>query len=103
MGTRAILIALSAAAVLAVLAYLDARLERADEADALEAQVYELRAAAAEKEQKAVALETELQASRLKATEINKKWSRVRAQQNRNPCQLDADTIGLLRAAGDPR
>ena len=87
-------------AVLVLAAYLDSRLDRANEADALEQRVDEMNTAAAEKDRKAAALETELQAMRLQATEINRKWSSLRAEKNRPVCRLDDATRSLLKSAG---
>jgi ABC-type protease/lipase transport system fused ATPase/permease subunit len=96
------LYAIAAAAVLLGLAYLDARLDRANEADALEKRVAEMAAEAAEKDAIAAALETKLQAVRMEATEINRKWSDLRAEKNRPVCRLDADVVGLLKSASAP-
>ncbi|MBP3955378.1 hypothetical protein J8F10_08805 [Gemmata sp. G18] len=89
-------------AAIALFGYLNSRLDRANEADALERRVEELNSAASEKDRKAAELETELQAMRLQATEINRKWSNLRAEKNRPVCRLDDATIGLLKSASAP-
>ena len=91
------------AAVVAVLVaglYVKSVFDRAAEADALEKKVEEMALAAAKSDKAAVDLETELQDYRRQEKELNRKWSRIRADQNRNVCLLDEPTRSLLRSAG---
>lgn len=90
----------AAVAVLVAGLYVKSVFDRAAEADALEKKVEEMALAAAKSDKAAVDLETELQTYRRQEKELNRKWSRIRADQNRNVCLLDDPTRSLLRSAG---
>lgn len=79
--------------------YLKSVYDRAAEADALERKVEKMALAAAENDRKALAVETELQTVRLQAADFNRKWSKIRADQNRAVCLLDEPTVRLLKSA----
>lgn len=93
------LVALGVFALLLLGAYAKGIYDEAGQADLLRQQI----AATAERidRQNAVAKRTEddLQAARQNLATLNKKWNAVRAQKDRTVCRLDADTLGVLRAA----
>lgn len=77
--------------------------DEAGQADVLRKQI----AATAERidHQNAIAKKTEaqLQAYRQTFATLNKKWNAVRANKDRAVCQLDPDTIGVLKDASSDR
>ena len=94
------LIALGAFALLLVGGWMKGVYDEAGQSDLLRQQI----AATAKKidQQNTVAKQTEveLQASQRAFATLNKKWTAIRAQKDRAVCQLDTDTVRVLKDAG---